>query len=65
MQHTDRFAPESYEDFLCRGKTSRECAEIRDRLNRAEREPSEDDRDELARLQMRDAERESVNGGDE
>ena len=35
---TDRFTPESYEDFLCRGKTARECAEIRDRLAREEQE---------------------------
>ena len=32
----DRFAPESYEDYLCRGKTSRECAEIRQRLKDAD-----------------------------
>ena len=32
MSSYDRFAPESYEDFLCHGKTARECAEIRERL---------------------------------
>jgi len=32
--NADRFAPESHEDFLCRGKTAREAAEIRERLAR-------------------------------
>lgn len=63
MQHTDRFAPCSYVDYLARGKTAREVAELNRRERDAEITP--DDRDELARLQMRDAERESVSGGDE
>jgi len=45
----DRFAPEPYEDFLCRGKTVQEVAEIQRRQKeqeaalQAERAMKEDD----------------------
>jgi hypothetical protein len=59
MQHTDRFASCSYADYLARNRNAREAAEIFRR--ESDDDVSQDDRDELARLQMRDAER----GGDE
>lgn len=43
---TDRFAPESYEDFLCRGKTAAECADIRARLAEQDRKSEEKEREE-------------------
>jgi hypothetical protein len=45
----DRFAPESHEDSLTRGKTAREAAEIRDRLAREEQA-------EIDRIAEREAE---------
>lgn len=69
MQTYDRFQSESYEDYLRRGRSEREATELREmlaeRYTQSDADVSQDDRDELARLQMRDAERESVNGGDE
>lgn len=40
---SDRFAPESYEDFLCHGKTAQECTEIRRRLQEQEDENCEEE----------------------
>lgn len=51
----DRNEPMSYEDFLCQGKSARECAEIRQRLADEETRREMEEADELAHLEERQA----------
>ena len=53
--HNDRFAPESYEDFLCRGKSRSEIATIRQRLADEETRRQIEEAEELAHIEERQA----------